>query len=258
MSLFRLKMLPRTLFLLLLSVYFAGHLPSALTCNEAVCGSVVSKCLLTKSCNCDFNFGNCTCCKECLNCLGYFYDECCSCVDMCPKPNVTNNPLSKKSHVEDLESIPGLFNALTEEDNNTHSHDKWKSITYPVDIDISQYANKKEIKLMTQQNNEQQVLPEKPNPHVFTVNCTVAFWVQCMSSTKCKSSCRAMGAASYRWFHDGCCECVGYKCINYGINESRCSSCPSDDMTQDENTIEDDEDIDYGEGDDEDDEFTDQ
>lgn len=34
-----------------------------------------------------------------------------------------------------------------------------------------------------------------------------------------------MGASSYRWFHDGCCECVGSTCVNYGINESRCTLC---------------------------------
>jgi hypothetical protein len=35
-----------------------------------------------------------------------------------------------------------------------------------------------------------------------------------------------MGATSYRWFHDGCCECIGDTCINYGVNESRCHNCP--------------------------------
>lgn len=30
----------------------------------------------------------------------------------------------------------------------------------------------------------------------------------------------------FRWFHDGCCECVGSTCINYGVNESRCRHCP--------------------------------
>merc|ERR1712029_517605 len=59
-----------------------------------------------------------------------------------------------------------------------------------------------------------------------TVNCSVAYMAQCMSWNKCKASCRSMGASSYRWFHDGCCECVGSQCINNGINESRCSDCP--------------------------------
>lgn len=47
-------------------------------CNEAICASVVSKCMLTQSCKCDLV--TCTCCKECFSCLSYLYDECCSCV----------------------------------------------------------------------------------------------------------------------------------------------------------------------------------
>lgn len=47
-------------------------------CNEAVCASIVSKCMLTQSCKCDLK--NCTCCKECSICLSEFYSECCSCV----------------------------------------------------------------------------------------------------------------------------------------------------------------------------------
>jgi hypothetical protein len=35
-----------------------------------------------------------------------------------------------------------------------------------------------------------------------------------------------MGANSYRWFHEGCCECVGNNCVNYGLNESKCLHCP--------------------------------
>lgn len=48
----------------------------------------------------------------------------------------------------------------------------------------------------------------------------------CMPFNKCKSSCTSMGSSAYRWFHDGCCQCVGEKCINYGLNESRCRLCP--------------------------------
>ena len=40
----------------------------------------------------------------------YLYTECCSCVDMCPKPNVTLHQLSQKSNVEDLPTnSPQLF-----------------------------------------------------------------------------------------------------------------------------------------------------
>lgn len=54
-----------------------------------------------------------------------------------------------------------------------------------------------------------------------TVNCTVMYVSQCMSGSKCKATCISTGAAAYRWFFDGCCECVGSSCINYGVNESR-------------------------------------
>lgn len=47
-------------------------------CNEAVCASVVSKCMLTQSCKCDLS--NCSCCFECSQCLSVLYTECCSCV----------------------------------------------------------------------------------------------------------------------------------------------------------------------------------
>ena len=48
----------------------------------------------------------------------------------------------------------------------------------------------------------------------------------CMPFNKCKSSCSSMGASAYRWFHDGCCQCVGPNCINFGLSESKCRMCP--------------------------------
>ena len=50
-------------------------------CNEALCVSIVSKCMLIKSCDCDMtNMKNCSCCKDCNSCLSTLYTECCSCV----------------------------------------------------------------------------------------------------------------------------------------------------------------------------------
>ncbi|XP_075230235.1 protein twisted gastrulation-like [Lycorma delicatula] len=190
------------------------------SCNEAVCASVVSKCMITQSCKCDLK--NCSCCKECFSCLNYLYSECCSCVDMCPKPNYTTNALSRQSHVEDLpEAIPNLFQVLTAEPD---SQQRWLTFTFPVDFNIALLKPhfEKEIKYRTQ-SAEQEVDPVKD---MITLNCSVAYMSQCMSWNKCKASCQSMGAASYRWFHDGCCECIGDKCINYGINESRCLQCP--------------------------------
>lgn len=50
-------------------------------CNEALCVSIVSKCMLIKSCDCDMtDIRNCSCCKDCNMCLSTLYTECCSCV----------------------------------------------------------------------------------------------------------------------------------------------------------------------------------
>ena len=61
-----------------------------------------------------------------------------------------------------------------------------------------------------------------------TVNCTVSYVAQCVAYKKCRMTCTSMGAHSYRWFRDGCCECVGPYCLNYGINESRFAYFPLD------------------------------
>jgi len=215
----------RTIFFLL-SIAVVGLLcviQYAVACNEMVCASIVSKCMLTQSCKCDLK--NCSCCRECRQCLNYLYSECCSCVDMCPKPNDTRNALSKKSHVEDLEGITGLFSALTEEPDGD---EKWRTFTFPVDFDSALYGNKleKDIKYIMHSTDQELDAKVKERDNIVTLNCTVAYMSQCMSWNKCKESCQSMGANSYRWFHDGCCECVGDTCINYGINDSRCLYCP--------------------------------
>ncbi|KOB65775.1 BMP binding protein [Operophtera brumata] len=87
--------------------------PIIYACNEAICASVVSKCMLTQSCKCDLK--DCSCCKDCFNCLSYLYSECCSCVE------------------ELADGVPGLFAALT---SDPDPQQRWLSITYPVDIDL--------------------------------------------------------------------------------------------------------------------------
>lgn len=209
-------------------------------CNEAVCASVVSKCMLTQSCKCDLK--DCSCCKECFSCLSYLYSECCSCVDMCPKPNETSNELYKKSYVAEFkDGVPGLFQALTSEPDQ---QERWLSFTFPVDFDISLFgaAREKEVKYHLQ-SMEQELEPVKHN--VITLNCTVAYMSQCMSCNKCRVNCQSMGSTSFRWFHDGCCECIGDNCINYGINESRCLACP--DHKDPGMKLDNDEENDYGE-----------
>uniref|UniRef100_U5EWH2 Putative crossveinless n=1 Tax=Corethrella appendiculata TaxID=1370023 RepID=U5EWH2_9DIPT len=215
------------------------------TCNEMVCASVVSKCMLTQSCKCDLK--NCSCCKECYTCLSYLYSECCSCVEMCPKPNDTRNALSKESHVGDLDGLNQLFNALTED---SEGEEKWTIFTFPVDFDSALYGAKLDKDVKYFMHSTDQDLDSKFKDNILTLNCTVAYLTQCMSWNKCKESCQSMGATSYRWFHDGCCQCVGQTCINYGINESRCYACPenkNDNFDLDDLPNNEDE-LDYGEG----------
>lgn len=59
---------------------------------------------------------------------------------MCPKPNETRNALSKKSHVEDLEGVPGLFKALTEDADD--EDDKWTIFSFPIDFDAVIHGGK--------------------------------------------------------------------------------------------------------------------
>ncbi|XP_065226820.1 twisted gastrulation protein homolog 1-B-like [Planococcus citri] len=210
------------LFLHICAVFYVVQWPIAVdSCNEAVCASIVSKCLITQACKCDLK--NCSCCKDCFNCLNHLWNECCSCVEMCPKPNVTKSGLSKMSHVEDLpDPIPTLFHSLVVENDDM---ERWYSLTFP--IDMNPVAYRPEIKkdpATMMQTNEQEVDPTKD---IVTFNCSVAFMASCMPWNKCRASCQSMGANSYRWFHDGCCECIGEKCPDYGINESKCAQCPS-------------------------------
>jgi len=55
--------------------------------------------------------------------------------------------------------------------------------------------------------------------------CTVVYLKQCLAEKSCERSCLSTGAGSYRWFHDGCCECVGPACLGHGLAESRCEVC---------------------------------
>lgn len=74
------KMYPILLILFFTVSCLIFHPAETAICNEAICASVVSKCMLTQSCKCDLT--HCSCCKDCYNCLSYLYSECCSCVGM--------------------------------------------------------------------------------------------------------------------------------------------------------------------------------
>lgn len=141
-----------------------------------------------------------------------------SLAEMCPKPNFNDTSLASKSHVEELpEPQQDLFVILTEEKDHLM---RWTSYSYPLKVVVMESIDSH--KELAKSEGSDGIDVEKD----VQVNCTVAYMSQCMSWNKCKSSCTSMGATSYRWFHDGCCECVGTYCINYGLNESKCYQCP--------------------------------
>ncbi len=55
--------------------------------------------------------------------------------------------------------------------------------------------------------------------------CNVIYLSECVAEEKCEETCRTRGAAKYRWFPNGCCECVDAACQGYGSDESRCHIC---------------------------------
>lgn len=212
----------------LTTIFIFSSFVSSELCDETVCRSIVSKCQLLQKCNCEL--GNSTCSVQCFKCLDYLDIKCCSCVSICPTVRENSEPLSAKSHVEDLiEPMPTLFNTLTEEGDHLN---RWSAYTFPVKMsfilfpdDSSAVMRQIEFRPGKKITTKSDGLDEEED---IEVNCTVAFMSKCIPLNKCKSSCTSMGASSYRWFHDGCCQCVGANCINYGVNQSKCNQCSVD------------------------------
>ncbi|CAL1544094.1 unnamed protein product [Lymnaea stagnalis] len=200
-------------------------------CNEAVCAPLVSKCMLIKCCDCDMAIkANCSCCNDCQICLSKLYTECCSCVGLCDKPDPEDD-MARSSSVEEIsDPIPDLFKVLTDEEDREQ---RWTTFTYAVDLDklIMQSGKKPGMEAQQITLGKDDGLGTRTNEFetgqlLGIKNCTVAFFSDCMPMAKCKASCKSMGAAKYRWFHsNGCCECVGNSCFDYGLSEPKCLRC---------------------------------
>ena len=123
-------------------------------CNEAVCASIVSKCTLLRSCDCEITEEGCPCCKKCFACLEYLQADCCSCVGLCPAQNVTISVVStQKSVVSDFpEAVPQLWDALTEGEDE---QERWTTLTFPVDV-LKPFKAAAEAKKKKQQQQQQQ------------------------------------------------------------------------------------------------------
>ncbi|PVD20890.1 hypothetical protein C0Q70_19053 [Pomacea canaliculata] len=154
---------------------------------------------------------------------------------LCPPPD-PDDGMYQTSSIENLpDPIPDLFAVLTEEED---AQKRWTTHTYSFNLDNLLFkpgtGHTTELetayidKGTTGENTEQPASTIDPATGVMGIhNCTVAFFSQCMSIRKCKTSCKSMGAAKYRWFHEaGCCQCIGSTCIDFGLNEPRCLNCP--------------------------------
>ncbi|EPY79325.1 hypothetical protein CB1_000932036 [Camelus ferus] len=182
---------------------------------------------LKELCQCRPGEGNCSCCKECMLCLGTLWDECCDCVGMCNPRNYSDTPPTSKSTVEELhEPIPSLFRALTEGDTQLN----WNIVSFPVAEELSHHENLVSFLETVNQPHHQNVSVPSNNVHAPYSSdkehmCTVVYFDDCMSIHQCKISCESMGASKYRWFHNACCECVGPECIDYGSKTVKCMNC---------------------------------
>ncbi|XP_013382169.1 twisted gastrulation protein homolog 1-A [Lingula anatina] len=228
-----------SLVVLVLGLFYATE-----ACNENVCAPLVSKCQLIDACECNMvDMSNCTCCKGCHQCLEDLYTECCSCVGMCPELTQASM-MTKTSSIEDLaDPVPELFRILTAEED---VHMRWTIHTYPayqelpgfvykpegfdgVEFTIDVDSNNKDVHKM---RHQQGYIPSDNR------NCTVAFMSQCMPLSKCKYSCKSMGAARFRWFHEqGCCECISSECLDYGKSTPMCLNCQSKNEVDDDDEL---------------------
>lgn len=218
----------RSTFIVLTTLFFMIIATSAsLACNQQLCSGVVPYCRLSGHCDCDVE--SCSCCQICFACLGDMYNECCSCFDLCRIDDSQPNSLLQESQIGDLDPMPSLFDSLT----NTDDSNYWTIYKFPVDEDLPVFDAKvnlhfkEDVVLTTGSRVDVVKTMRKSGPS----KCTVAYLPKCMSSNKCKNTCHSMGASSYRWFHDGCCQCAGETCQKYGIDENRCKNCPEADET---------------------------
>ncbi|XP_055008169.1 twisted gastrulation protein homolog 1-A [Boleophthalmus pectinirostris] len=212
--------LSAALLLLFLSGFSLTH-----GCNKALCASDVSKCLIQELCQCRPSDGNCSCCKECMLCLGHLWEECCDCVGMCNPKNYSDSPATSKSTVEELHRpIPSLFRALTEGDTPINMM-VW---SFPVAEELSHHENLVSF-LETLENQHQNVSLPGNSIHANYDGqesmCTVVYFDDCVSIHQCKQYCESMGGSKYRWFHNACCQCIGPECVDYGSKAVKCMNC---------------------------------
>ncbi|KAM4809891.1 twisted gastrulation protein homolog 1-B-like [Rhinophrynus dorsalis] len=192
---------------------------SVIGCNKALCASDVSKCLLQELCQCHVKGGTCPCCHECMLCLGNVWEQCCDCVGLCSKNKESRKQSSRRSSLEELPiPVPSLFQAVSTMQEGELAFG-WTAHTLPVSEELDQQTNTDHILLGAH--------TVVTSPHLVntSIHCTVLYFNPCMSMRRCHQSCESVGSSKYRWFHNGCCQCVGPDCHGYGSKEPVCRQC---------------------------------
>ncbi|XP_022092149.1 twisted gastrulation protein homolog 1-like isoform X2 [Acanthaster planci] len=212
--------------LALLGVLWVAAVGNIIGCNEHRCASEVSKCQLIGSCGCSYDADNCTCCLDCSRCLGDSWEECCPCTGLCRALGQDPIPPWRLSTLLDLDSFPSLFNALTGLEASQETNMRWAA--FPLTL--------KDQGIIVVPTTDMPTVYEEESPTLAAVSnssmsneCIVAYMHDCNSLEKCQTTCSSMGAAKQRWFHNGCCECIGEGCLSYGKNEALCKECAAGD-----------------------------
>uniref|UniRef100_A0A8C5PJJ6 Twisted gastrulation n=1 Tax=Leptobrachium leishanense TaxID=445787 RepID=A0A8C5PJJ6_9ANUR len=205
--------------LLLIVAVCCSIISTTTACNKALCASDVSKCLLQELCQCQIKDGSCPCCQECSLCLGSVWEQCCDCVGLCSEDKKARRQSARRSSLEALPvPVPSLFQALSgvqEGDPNLG----WSAHSLTITEEFNQKSHVDHILL-----GDHKVAPSPPLVNVSGI-CTVLYFNPCMSMRRCHQSCESVGSSKYRWFHNGCCQCVGPDCYGLGSKEPLCHQC---------------------------------
>lgn len=145
-------------------------------CDQLLCAPVVSKCLLTQSCNCKIS--DCHCCKDCILCLGRLFHDCCGCLEMCPQGRPK---LAAKSQIGDFEGVPALFKSVVKDKH----YREWTVIEMrmreSLELSMANSIDQDDIK---------QSIPKSHNQ-----TCSLLYIKSCMPFKKCTEYCESIVSA---------------------------------------------------------------
>uniref|UniRef100_A0A0N5ASQ6 Protein twisted gastrulation n=1 Tax=Syphacia muris TaxID=451379 RepID=A0A0N5ASQ6_9BILA len=183
-------------------------------CNGAECGSRVSKCMLLGACNCSISRerirkNNCSCCKDCIKCLNKQFIRCCGCVGLCDTEKKLSTQMT--SYVDNLDQDQ---EALIIFEKVASINEIGTTYAFPA---FDQLQNDLIRNLLADNSKVRSIRSD--------TMCTVLYLDTCISHNQCIRYCLKIGASMLRWFHSGCCECIGQLCLPYGSNIPRCKYC---------------------------------